>query len=83
MPITVASHVPNISNRYCLIMKIKTAILFKSTEHIKEKGDGSYLVSAGSYLVSDPSDLATCSQNEYCNCNFNRILHTRSSIIQM
>ena len=56
---------------------------FKSSEHIKEKGGGSYLFSAGSYLVSDPSDFATCSQNEYCNCNFNRILHTRSSIIQM
>ena len=35
---------------------------FKSSEHINEKGDGPYAVSAT--LFSDPIDLATWSQRE-------------------
>ena len=37
--------------------------LFKSSEHINEKGHGPYHGFGYLRLVSDPLDLATCSQN--------------------
>ena len=38
--------------------------LFKSSEHINEKGDEPYRGFDNKSLVSDPLDLATCNQRE-------------------
>ena len=66
-----------------LMFKIKQRS-FKSSEHINEKGDGSYRGFGYLSLFSDPIDLAAWSQR-YNNCNFAsfNIVVTKTSIIQM
>ena len=56
-------------------MKIKLGS-FKSSEHIKDKGDGPYRGFGYLSLFSDPKDLATWSQNF---ASFNRVVDTKTS----
>ena len=60
-------------------MKLRS---FKSSEHINEKGDGSYRGFGYLILFSDPIDLAT---KENCSnfATFNRVDNTKTSTTQM
>ena len=62
-------------------MKLKLRS-FKSSEHIDKKGDGPYRGFGYLSLFSDPIDLATWSQKNYCNfATFNRAVVSKTSII--
>ena len=52
---------------------------FKSSEQINEKGKGSYRGFGYLSLFSDPTELATWSQENYCNyASFNSVVDTKT-----
>ena len=61
-------------------MKLRS---LKSSEHINEKGDGQYRGFGYLSLFSGPIDLATWSQNDSNFATFNRIVNTKTNILQM
>ena len=72
-------HYPKLYNMAHLSLNVFTAskgsnnyiLSLKSSEHINEKGDGSYRGFDYLSLVSDPLDLASWSQRELLKfCNF-------------
>ena len=59
-------------------------ISFKSSEHINEKGNGPYHGFGFLSLFSDPTDLTTWSQREYCNfASFSTIVDTKTIKVEM